>query len=194
MCQKRYDVVLMNPPFGDSSKVAKALIERWYPVSKNDLYAAFVERGLKWLQEFGLIGAITSRSGFYISSFEKWRQSTLLQDARPTAFADLGYGVLDSAMVETAAYCFESKGTERVTQFFQLQDSEEKGDILRRAINNGTNGERSAGTYFVHASSFKQVPGAPFAYWVNDRVASCIDRPHTRKYRKTSLHWAFNQE
>ena len=28
-----------------------------------------------------------------------------MREARPTVFADLGYGVLDTAMVETAAYC-----------------------------------------------------------------------------------------
>ena len=30
--------------------------------------------------------------------------------ARPTVVADLGYGVLDTAMVETAAYCLEAVG------------------------------------------------------------------------------------
>jgi hypothetical protein len=30
-----------------------------------------------------------------------------LQEASPTVFADLGYGVLDSAMVEVAAFCLE---------------------------------------------------------------------------------------
>lgn len=35
------------------------------------------------------------------------REEILLQAARPTVVADLGYGVLDTAMVETAAYCLE---------------------------------------------------------------------------------------
>jgi hypothetical protein len=34
-----------------------------------------------------------------------WREEILLRKAKPTVFADLGYGVLDTAMVETAAYC-----------------------------------------------------------------------------------------
>jgi hypothetical protein len=51
------------------------------------------------------LGAITSRTGFFLTSFKKWREEILLQEATPTVFADLGYGVLDSAMVETAAYC-----------------------------------------------------------------------------------------
>jgi hypothetical protein len=55
-----------------------------------------------------MLGAITSRTGFFLSSFTKWREEILLKEARPTVFADLGYGVMDSAMVEAAAYCLEA--------------------------------------------------------------------------------------
>jgi hypothetical protein len=107
ICRKRFDVVLMNPPFGESSKPSKVYIERAYPRTKNDVYAAFVERGLRLLGHGGRLGAITSRTGFFLSSFQKWREEILLKEAQPTVFADLGYGVLDTAMVETAAYCLE---------------------------------------------------------------------------------------
>jgi hypothetical protein len=33
----------------------------------------------------------------------------VLEIAQPAVFADLGNGVLDSAMVETAAYCLEKR-------------------------------------------------------------------------------------
>jgi hypothetical protein len=108
LCRKRYDVVLMNPPFGEPAKLSKALIEKSFPRTKNDVYAAFVERGLNLLHKGGMLGAITSRTGFFLSSFTKWREEILLKEARPTVFADLGYGVMDSAMVEAAAYCLEA--------------------------------------------------------------------------------------
>ena len=79
-------------------------VDRTYPRTKNDVDAAFVGRGLAWLQPGGLLGAITSRTGFFRSSFQTWREEILLGNAHPTVFADLGYGVLDTAMVETAAY------------------------------------------------------------------------------------------
>ncbi len=107
--QKRFDVVLMNPPFGEPSKPSKFYIEDTYSRTKNDVYAAFVERGLHTLVPGGMLGAITSRTGFFLSSFRRWREEILLKEARPTVFADLGYGVLDTAMVETAAYCLEAK-------------------------------------------------------------------------------------
>ena len=103
----RFDVVLMNPPFGAGSLKAKRVFDKSYPRTKNDLYAAFVERGIELLAPHGLLGAITSRTGFFLSSFQRWREEVLLGQASPLVFADLGHGVLDGAMVEVAAYCLE---------------------------------------------------------------------------------------
>jgi hypothetical protein len=109
LVRTRFDVVLMNPPFGACSLAAKKEFEKSYPRTKNDVYAAFVERGIELLRSRGLLGAITSRTGFFLSSFQKWREEILLKEAPPVVFADLGYGVLDSAMVEVAAYCLEKR-------------------------------------------------------------------------------------
>jgi hypothetical protein len=111
LLRTRFDVVLMNPPFGAASNAAKKEFENAYPRTKNDIYAAFVECGIALLHPHGLLGAITSRTGFFLSSFQKWREEILLKEAPPVVFADLGYGVMDAAMVEAAAYCLE-KGRE----------------------------------------------------------------------------------
>lgn len=108
IAEKKFDVVLMNPPFGVGSAPAKKEFEKSFPRTKNDLYAAFIERGIEMLSSRGRLGAITSRTGFFLSSFQKWREEILLKEAPPVVFADLGMGVLDSAMVETAAYCLEA--------------------------------------------------------------------------------------
>jgi hypothetical protein len=108
VAEKKFDTVLMNPPFGEGSVRAKKDFEREYPRTKNDVYAAFVERGVELLSSRGRVGAITSRTGFFLSSFQKWREDVLLKQAPPVVVADLGYGVLDSAMVETSAYCLEA--------------------------------------------------------------------------------------
>lgn len=107
LVRTRFDVVLMNPPFGAGSLAAKKEFEKSYPITKNDIYAAFVERGIELLHSRGMLGAITSRTGFFLATFQKWREEILLKQAPPVVFADLGFGVLDSAMVEVAAYCLE---------------------------------------------------------------------------------------
>src|SRR5262249_35059579 len=92
----RFDVVLMNPPFGSPSKPAKAYLSKRYPCSKTDMYSMFVNRGIDQLEDAGQLGAITSRTGFFLTSFSKWREEVLLAKATPTTFLDLGKGVLDT--------------------------------------------------------------------------------------------------
>lgn len=104
LLRDRYDVVLMNPPFGAGSLKAKKVFENAYPRTKNDVYAAFVERGIELLVPHGMLGALTSRTGFFLSTFQKWREEVILETAPPLVFADLGQGVLDGAMVEVSAY------------------------------------------------------------------------------------------
>ena len=107
LLRTRFDVVLMNPPFGACSLPGKKEFEKGYPRTKNDVYAAFVERGVQLLHSHGLLGAITSRTGFFQSSYQQWREEIILKEASPIVFADLGLGVMDAAMVEAAAYCLE---------------------------------------------------------------------------------------
>ncbi len=107
LTRERFDVVVMNPPFGALSLGIKDTLVKAFPNAKNDLLAVFVERGLEVLRSRGLIGAITSRTCFFLSSFQKWREEIVLGVAQPILFADLGYGVMDDAMVESSAYVLE---------------------------------------------------------------------------------------
>ena len=108
LLRQDYDVVLMNPPYGDTTPTAKKYLERAYPDTKNDLYAAFIERALTFLRgSGGYVGAITSRTFMFLKSFRKLRENVIFAQARMHPVADLGFGVLDTAMVETVAFVLE---------------------------------------------------------------------------------------
>ena len=109
LCREVFDVVVMNPPFGALASNTKSLLAKAYPRSKNDLLAIFVDRGLDLLRSGGRIGAITSRTGLFLFSFQKWREQVILGAACPEVVADLGLGVMDDAMVEAAAYVLEKR-------------------------------------------------------------------------------------
>lgn len=109
LVREPFDVVVMNPPFGALSSGVKDRLVKTYPRSKNDLLAIFVERGLDLLRPGGRLGAITSRTCFFLSSFQKWREDIVLGVAVPEVMADLGHGVMDDAMVEAAAYVLEKR-------------------------------------------------------------------------------------
>jgi hypothetical protein len=104
--RKRFDVVLMNPPFGEPIPETKPYLKAaypWIPWKDCNLLAAFVGRGLELCNQNGYLGAITSRAGMFLTSFEAWRKEVLLA-RRLVTLADLGYGVMEGAMVEAAAY------------------------------------------------------------------------------------------
>ena len=103
LCRKRYEAVVMNPPFGDASLPSKSYIEETYANTKGDVYMSFVECFNARLVPAGYLGIISSRTGFFLGQSEDWRSRVILRQFRPIALADLGSGVLD-AMVEVAAY------------------------------------------------------------------------------------------
>ncbi len=107
LCRQRYDVALMNPPFGDGSLPSKPYIDETYGDTKGDVYKAFVECFQARLVPAGYLGIISSRTGFFLGLSEDWRTRVVLRLFRPIALADLGSGVLD-AMVEVAAYVLRS--------------------------------------------------------------------------------------
>ena len=109
LCRERFDVVVMNPPFGEWSVGFKKQSKDLYPNSYCDILAAFVERGGELLHPAGRLGAITSRTCFFNSSFEDWRSHVVLGCFSPILLADLGNGVMDKAMVEAAAYVLQKK-------------------------------------------------------------------------------------
>jgi hypothetical protein len=108
-CRETFDVVVMNPPFGALAANTRDHLIKAYPKSKNDLLAIFVERGLGLMRGGGHLGAITSRTCFFLSSFQKWREGVVLGIGCPVVMADLGFGVMDDAMVEAAAYVLEKQ-------------------------------------------------------------------------------------
>jgi hypothetical protein len=107
LCQKRFDIVLMNPPFGEASLPSKAYLDETYGDTKGDVYKAFVECFQSRLVPSGVLGVLSSRTGFFLGQSEDWRTRVVLRLFRPTVLADLGSGVLD-AMVEVAAYVLRS--------------------------------------------------------------------------------------
>jgi len=108
LLRQNYDVVLMNPPYGGTTEIAREYLTQNYTDTKNDLYAAFIERALAFLRDTGgYVGAITSRTFMFLSSFQKLRENIIFSRARMSPVADLGFGVLDTAMVETVAFVLE---------------------------------------------------------------------------------------
>jgi hypothetical protein len=159
LCRNRYDVAVMNPPFGDSTSGFLDYLAGHYPLSKHELSAAFIERLTGLCCSGGLVGWISPRTWFSSSLLAGFRQDLIYSQNRIAAVVDLGIGVLDAALVETAA-CTLTVGDDRspdATVFRLLASRNKESDTLE-SIRCG----RSVCANFARLQS---LPRAAFGYW-----------------------------
>ena len=191
LCRKHYDVSLMNPPFGSSAMSSTEYLDYTWPRTKCDLFASFVERGLGWLTSGGLLGAITSRTGFFLSSFESWRKQVLSGSDRLVCLADLGSGVLDDAAVETATYALSKDlAPSSLSSCFKLDESEpdDRAGLLVKAIarvlkptSSPTDSSCKLVNYYVRPSEIRALPGFRLVYWIPPSVRGAfVSNPRLR--------------
>ena len=100
---RSFDIVVMNPPYGSFVPTVKDFIKATYPLTKNDIYAAFIDRATQLVKPEGYVGALVSATFVNLKSFEKLRTEILLKRNPLLVMLDLGYGILDDATVEAAA-------------------------------------------------------------------------------------------
>jgi hypothetical protein len=162
LLRTKFDVLLMNPPFGETTPAALAYIEKYYYETRLDLFAAFSARLLSLANPGGLIGAITPRDGFFKKTLGGWRE--LVLQNHMTVVADLGIGVLDAATVRVAAYVIEHRLSDAPTRFIDLVDIPEREERLRSEV------KMPQRVYDVRLSSFRQLPLARFLYWLPPRL------------------------
>ena len=134
LCRKRYDVVLMNPPFGKGAETTETSRRDNYPKNWKDIYASFIERALWVIERKGFIGCITSSQFLYTKQLLGLRLSILERKALH-CFIELGHGVLDGATVETALSILHPshKKDEHVTTLYmdlKNHEIDKKGEVL----------------------------------------------------------------
>ena len=162
IAEQRFAVVLMNPPFGEPVRA----LPREYKSLPKDLYCCFVERASSLLEQGGKAGAISSASFRTYVDYQSFRERFFVSGRVPL-MADLGWGVLDGAYVETAAYVVDAPGIrhERCT-FVDARGSMERSKALRFPT------ARGGPSYWYERSPnrFAQLAGKPLIYWWSDDI------------------------
>lgn len=167
LSRKRYDVVLMNPPFGEPTGVSTSYINKAFPSAFIDVLAAFVERAF-CLCEFGRIGALTSRACLYTKTLTVWREQRFLPSV--DELLDLGGGVLDGAMVFACASTFSSpySASSEACQAIDLRKSDARDSDLIQAIQETRKGMIARGVYFQCRHRLATNHSARFLYNIPD--------------------------
>lgn len=162
--QTRYDVVITNPPYMGSSGMDAKLsqfVKDQYPDSKSDLFSAFIERGLDWIDPSGFSCMVTMQSWMFLSSFETLRKKILTQ----RTIVDLLHmeNMVMGIAFGTAVANLRGQhinGYSGCYNYMTMDDLEDGIPLSFPTLN-----KRNS---FARQDNFSKIPGAPVAYWVGE--------------------------
>lgn len=171
VCRKRYDVALMNPPFGEGALNSKKYVDIQYGDARYDVLTCFIERGLNALNSGGALGLIGNRTPFFLPMLADWRTRSIIEQSGVTTFVDLGHGVLDSAMVEVCATTLTRPRTSSLTPFYKVVSAKDKRAALEGILATSPEGKEIDGSLFLKAvTDFLSIPKSPFSYWIPENL------------------------
>ncbi len=150
--EKKFDVVLMNPPFGEPSDRSRQAHKVLYPDAADNLAVSFISRGAELLAPRGCLGAIADCSWQTKFDYSAFRRR-LIAHGLVQCVVNLGWGVLD-ANVETSVGVFGAEGPE----FLGWRcPPNARAEDLKRWITT-----RPSSSYLL--SDFAEMPNAVLAY------------------------------
>ena len=169
---QKFDVVVTNPPYmgsGNMGMQLSAYVKDYYPDSKNDLFAVFIERCREMVKRNGYQAMITQHAWMFLSGYEKLRSKLFQNNAicmahlGARAFEEIGGEVVQTtSFVLKRNYIHGYKGT-----YCRLVDP-----VTQLGKENMfLSGENR---YIATQDVFTAIPGRPVAYWVSANFISAF--------------------
>lgn len=181
ICEKlsrRFTCTVANPPYMGSSSF-NPFMSKWikknYPDVKSDLCTCFIERGFNLVEDKGYAAMVTMQSWMFLGSFEKMR-SSIIEGKTIVSMAHLGPRAFDTIGGEvvnvTADVIYNGRAAYEgaYVRLVDINGSEAKRLKLLEAIR-----DPDCGWFYRRdADIFKQIPGAPIAYWAGGGILSAF--------------------
>ena len=157
---RRYDTILMNPPFGEPVPTTQEWLKREYAAAWTELYGCFLIGGLQRLTLAGTFGALTS-SQYFTTRRLRGIRSLLIDCSRPLAIVDLGPDVLEHATVSTALTVLRDRRPVGPTSYIDAAVVARSDDGLVGLLESSREWD---------VAVFDQISGHPFAFHVPKSV------------------------
>lgn len=168
MLSQKYDAVVTNPPYMGSSGMGAHLanfVKKYYPDSKSDLFAVFIEVCSRMAAEKRYQAMITQHAWMFLSSYEKLREKMMLTETvnmahlGARAFEEIGGEVVQTtSFVRCRTHIDDYKGT--YCRLIEPTTQQGKEDMFLAGENR----------YFANQDNFAKIPGRPVAYWASTRA------------------------
>jgi hypothetical protein len=166
----KYDVMVTNPPYiGISSmeEPVKKYAQTYYPNSKTDMFAMFMETG--FIKQNGFTAMINMQSWMFLKSFEKLRYSLL--DFFFTSMLHLGtraFEEISGDVVSTTSFVFrKNKVTNYNGAYYRLTNTKTKENAFLSNTNSA---------YYSTMHKFASIPSCIFAYWISKDLVNVFTR------------------
>lgn len=171
---KKYTCVVNNPPYLGQKGMnndLKKYIEQFYPDSKSDLMACFIERSISFTSKNGLVGMINQQSWMFLSSYETLR-NTIVSNFQIETMLHLGtrtFPEIGGEVVQNTSFTISNNASVNKGVFIRLVDfdnSELKSIKTLEAIKD----KNSPWLYFSNVKDFTKIPGSPIGYWATEKI------------------------
>lgn len=170
---QKYDVVVTNPPYMGASGMSAKLsefVKEYYPDSKSDLFACFIEKWNCMISKNAYNCMVTMQSWMFLSSFEKMRTSILASKSitnlmhMENMVMGIAFGTAVTVLKNTHLSGY--KGT---YNHITMKDIG-KDDI---PVDFPVKSNRFAQ---VSSDNFSKIPGSPIAYWVSENFIKTFEK------------------
>ena len=175
LLSQKYDAVVTNPPYMGSSGMGAHLanfVKKYYPDSKSDLFAVFIEVCSRMAAEKRYQAMITQHAWMFLSSYEKLREKMMLTETvnmahlGARAFEEIGGEVVQTtSFVRCRTHIDDYKGT--YCRLMKPTSQQGKEDMFLAGENR----------YFANQDSFAKIPGSPVAYWLSNEFINLLSSP-----------------
>jgi very-short-patch-repair endonuclease len=168
----KYDVVVTNPPYMGASGMGVKLYDytrEFYPDSKSDIFAAFIEKCRELLKANGFQAMITMQSWMFLPTFQRLREKMIADGF--VNLAHLGarsFDEISGEVVQTVTFVMQVGLPEQYRGTFvkltDYQSQEAKGDALKRGTNR----------HYTENRMFSMIPESSLVYWISHAMLSAF--------------------
>lgn len=180
LCQKRFDCIVMNPPFGEGSEHTSGYLDDNYPAWCDNLVCAFFDRMQEMLVTNGRLGAIFDRVTLIKSSYEPFRKASVCGYIH--SCADTGWGVLD-ASVETCSFVMGKTKGHKHGVYFNVNDvdPELKNQEIQKCLLSYLNGVDNDRVFERDSLEFEKLPNSITGYYFDSNILSVFQYPNIQE-------------
>ena len=163
----KYDVMITNPPYigiSTMEKPVKDYANKYYPNSKTDMFAMFMETD--FVKKNGFMAMINMHSWMFLSSYEKLRKE-IINTKYIVNMVHLGahaFEMIGGEVVQTTAFVIRNTPIATNGVYFRLVDEKDKEVAFL-----------AGGGIIMNISTYNSLPNNIWAYWVSNNLVSIFN-------------------